>query len=104
MTVSKPKLSLQPSELTFNYQLGHALPPSQTVVISSNGPSLDFTATQPLVNGLALDKTSGKTPASVSLGLAPPFPPAGAYKTTITVNSPEASGPQDLAVTLNVRD
>jgi BACON domain-containing protein len=104
LTVSKPRLRLQPSAVTLNYQLGGVLPPSQTIAVSSSGPSLDFTATRPSVNGLVLDATSGKTPGSLGLSVNASNLRVGTYRTTITISSPGASGPQDLAVTLIVRD
>ncbi len=104
LTISKPQLRLLPGAVTFNYQLGGVLPPSQTIVISSSGSPLDFTATGPSVKGLALDRTSGKTPAALSLSINPADLVVGIYKTTVTVSSPGASGPQDLPVTLIVRD
>ena len=106
-----PTLSVSPTTLSFNYQLGlvGVLVPMQSVQVTSSPSNLPFTATFTSQTGGAfinVSPTSGTTPATLSLsvntgvaaGLAP-----GMYTGTLTVASASVpGGSQTVTVNLTV--
>lgn len=85
-------ITLIPSTMTINYQLGSlALPAAQTMQVQSTPKALNFTA---VVSGapfnaawLLLSATGGVSPASIKIQANPTGLPAGAYAGTITVSA-----------------
>ena len=107
---TNPLLQVPTSGTTFNYQLGTAIPASQTVQITSSSTALPFTViATPVSNGpnfLTVTPATGVTPQALTLtvnptvlsGLAP-----NTYAETVTVSSTGAGNPsQTFTVTLNV--
>src|SRR5262249_23611453 len=77
-----PDISLSPANLSFKYQVGSALPASQTLQIKSTGTALAFamSTTGPLpysAQWLSLSANSGTTPASVKVTVNPTGLPSG---------------------------
>src|SRR5258706_2118181 len=105
-----PDISLSPANLNFKYQMGNALPASQSLQIKSTGAALNFTlsVTGPLpysAQWLSLSSNSGSTPATIKVFVNPTGLPSGTYSGTIVVGSPTAVTPtQNFAVTLDVGD
>ncbi len=97
-----PQLTINPSSLVFNHQLGGTAPPSQTVELASNGPIIGFTAASN-TNWLVVTPAAATTPASltvsVQVGL---LPVAGVYNGTITITPLGSGNPQQIPVTVNV--
>lgn len=95
--------------LTFNYEIGQALPGPQTVsVSSSSGGPLSFTiatAQNNSSNGLtwllAGNPSSSVTPATFSALVSPNGMAAGQYTGAIVVTTPGAN-PLSIPVTLNI--
>ena len=104
----RPRLSVTPAALTFNYQAGGPVPASQPLSITSSGASVNFTASPSTTSGgnwLRVSPGSGTTPASPTVSVDPASIAAGTYTGSITVQAPDASGsPQTVAVTLTVTD
>ncbi|MFN0170569.1 MAG: BACON domain-containing protein [Bryobacteraceae bacterium] len=97
-----PQLTINPSSLVFNHQLGGTAPPSQTVELVSNGPVIGFTAASN-TNWLVVTPAAATTPAvltvSVQIGL---LPVAGVYNGTITITPLGSGAAQSIPVTVNV--
>src|SRR5437867_10218151 len=93
-----PDIGLTPTALNFKYQMGAALPASQTLQIKSTGAALTFTLsiTGPLpysAQWLSVSANSGTTTASIKVYVNPTGLPSGSYSGTITINSPAAATP-----------
>jgi uncharacterized protein (TIGR03437 family) len=107
---TSPDISFSPSSLNFKYQLGSALPASQSLQIKSTGAVLAFTIsiTGPLpysAQWLSVSANSGSTSATLKVYVNPTGLPAGSYSGTIVVNAPSAATPiQNFPVTLDVGD
>jgi uncharacterized protein (TIGR03437 family) len=105
-----PDISLSPANLSFKYQVGNALPASQSLQVKSTGTALSFTlsVTGPLpysAQWLSISSNAGTTPATIKIFVNPTGLPSGTYSATIVVNSPPAATPsQNLGVTLDVGD
>ena len=106
--VTSGTLSLSQSTLTFNQITGGATPPTQTVQVSGNGQSLNYTAvanSNNTVNWLSVTPSSGNSSSSGLLTVAvdgSKLSP-GTYTGTISVTSPNASNsPALITVTLTV--
>lgn len=67
--VKKPILSVAPSTLSFTYQKNSASLPSETLVISSTGAVLSWTASAS-EGWVTLSSSSGTTPATLILGVS----------------------------------
>ena len=106
-----PDISFTPASLNFKYQVGSALPASQSLQIKSTGAVLSFTlsVTGPLpysAQWLSLSTLSGTTTGSGIKVFVNPFGlPSGTHTGTIVVTSLAAATPtQNFSVTLNVGD
>jgi uncharacterized protein (TIGR03437 family) len=105
-----PLLQIPSAATTFSYQLGTAIPASQTVQVTSSSTPLNFTvATAPVGNGpnfLTVTPASGATPQALTLALNPQVLSGLApntYAQTVTISSPGAgNATQSFTVTLNV--
>ena len=97
-----PQLTVSPTSLTFNYQIGAA---NNTVQknVSVSPASSTFSASATVPNGttqwLAVSPTSGS--GSLSVNVLPAGLPVGTYQGKVTVSAAGAS-PVDIPVTLNV--
>lgn len=107
---NNPLLQVPTAGVTFTYQLGTALPASQTVQVTSSGSALPFTVSAaPVSNGpsfLTVSPASGTSPQAITLsvnpatlaGLAP-----NTYAETVTVSSPSSGNASvSIPVTLVV--
>jgi hypothetical protein len=104
LTVSNTnQLSVSPSSLTFDYQIGSAQPLAKAIQLSSCGGPMAFTISAGASNWLSIDQLSGTTPGSTNISVNPSNLTPGVYKNVITVASP-VGAPQGLTVTLVVRD
>ncbi|MGH7968455.1 MAG: beta strand repeat-containing protein, partial [Limisphaerales bacterium] len=99
---TNPILNINPSALTFAYQIGQPTPPAQTLTFSSSGSAINYllTAQTQTGNWLSLSQPNGTTPGMATAQVAPGSLAAGTYNGTITVTSP--SGMQTVPVTLLV--
>ncbi|MGA2116146.1 MAG: IPT/TIG domain-containing protein [Bryobacteraceae bacterium] len=100
-------VSASPTSLSFTYQVGAATPAAQSISATGAGnAALAFTASATTTTGgnwLAVTPTSGNTPASLSVAVAPASLTAGTYNGTITVaGTGSAGGSTMIAVTLTV--
>ena len=94
------QLTATPAALTFNYQVGGALPPAQSFALAGGNAPLNFTATSP-GSWITLSPQSGATPASVLVTANPTGLAPGTYGGTINVTAAGAK-PAAVAVTLIV--
>jgi uncharacterized protein (TIGR03437 family) len=97
-----PALVASPSALTFNYQVGYAIPAAQTVSITSSGIPESFTistATSTGTGWLTASTTSSTTPATLTVSVLPTGLAVDTYSGTITL-TPTVSGV--AAITINV--
>ncbi|MDX1984871.1 MAG: DUF642 domain-containing protein [Bryobacteraceae bacterium] len=94
-------LTSLPSSLAFNFTLGGAQPPSQSVAISSIPTGASFTVDQPSVNWLTVAPLTGTAPTSLLVSVNPTGLAQGTITTTITVRSTDAL-PVSIPVTLTV--
>lgn len=102
---ASPLVELQPTSLTFNYQLGGAAPASQTVTPTSTGPVLLSSTTADTKNtGSWLSLSSiGLTGSPITVSVNPAGLPVGTYPATVSVTAAgAANGAQTVSVTLNV--
>jgi len=103
-----PTISLDPSSLTFNFQLGGTAPPSQGLDVSATNGPVSFTAAASTMSGgdwLSVMASAGDTPQTLNVSVDTSGLPAGSYSGTVTVSAADASNsPQAIPVTLNVTD
>ncbi len=99
-------LSVGGAPTTYYYQPGKTIPDPQTVAIGSPNTSLAFTAVASTTDGanwLSVNPTSGTTPQSLTISVAPAALGAGGYSGRVTVTAPGASNsPVVIPVTLVV--
>lgn len=104
--VDDSKLSVSPSTLSYDYQLGGATPAARVVSIASTGSPLSYTAEVATpgtsVQWLSATPLTGTTPQSLSVSLQNlPNLPAGTFTGTITVRTGTGDS-QAVTVTLRV--
>ena len=105
LTVSKPKLLVQPSSVTFNYQIGDSFPLAQVVTLSSSGAAVDYSVSIPqAANWLAVDNRSARTAGSMTLSVIRGSLPVGTYSTVVTISSTAAASTYNLGVTFVIRN
>lgn len=101
-----PTISVAPSALTFNYQIGDANPAGQNVNLTATDGPVSFTAAAATSSGgnwLSASPANGNSPQSIGIAVNPSGLAAGTYNGTVTVDAAAAgNGPQVVAVTLNV--
>lgn len=99
-------LSPNPGSLSFNFQIGQANPPTQTVTVFSTGAPLSFGAAATTNNGgswLSVGSLSGTTTGSLSISVNPAGLSAGTYTGNVTLTSAGAgNSPANIPVTLTV--
>jgi hypothetical protein len=97
-----PTINVSPATLSFSYQSGGAVPPSQNIAVSSSGTAFNYTVSTS-ATWLAATPASGSTSSSVSVSVNPASLAAGTYTGTVSIASAGASNtPKTVAVTLNV--
>ncbi len=103
-------ITFTPATLTFKYQIGTALPASQTLQVKSTGNPLTYTlaTTGPapyLGKWLNLSLNGGTTPGSIKVYVNPTGLAAGIYTGSVVITSAgAATSPQSVPVTLEVGD
>jgi len=105
LTIAGAAIAVSQSSLTFSYQAGGLIPNTQAVTVTtSNSGSGAFTAVPASSGGwLAVTPSTGVTPASLTVSVAPTGLAAGTYTGSITVTgSSGASGTATISVTLTV--
>jgi hypothetical protein len=98
-----PTLSATPATLSFSYQIGAAMPATQSISVSSSGAALSFTMVASGGTWLSATPASGTTPGTVSVVVNPAGLTAGTYNGTVTITSAGANGsPKTVGVSLVV--
>ncbi|MFN7921291.1 MAG: hypothetical protein U0Q16_14415 [Bryobacteraceae bacterium] len=94
-------LTVSPATISFNYQSGGAIPPSQTISVGSTGAASPFNAAsnQPW---LTVSPTSGTTPATLNVNVIPAGLSLGQQTGVITVTPSGGGTAQSVNVTLTV--
>src|SRR6266576_2321983 len=96
-------LTVTPTTLSFNYQIGSAVPGAQSVSVTASPAALSFTASTSGGTWLSAAPMNGTTPGTVSVTVNPASLTAGTYNGNVTISSPGATGsPQTVQVTLMV--
>lgn len=114
LTISNTAIiTVNPTSLVMNYQIGQSLPPNQTITVASTGAPVTYTAavtTSNCGNFLSVFPTTGSTQSSLAqngtpvsvqasvTGLTTPITCSG----TISFTTPNSSTPIPVNVTLNV--
>jgi len=96
-----PQLSATPAALSFDYQIGGAVPAPQSFALSAGAAQLSFSVTPP-GNWLQVSPARGTTPGSVLVTANPAGLVPGTYGGTITATAYGASDAANIAVTLIV--
>lgn len=96
--------SASPNTLTFNYQIGAALPPAQTVSVraSSGTPSYTLAVSPATALWLTATPDNGKLPASLSVRVNPTGMAVGQYAASVNITVTGIAAVVSVAVTLNV--
>jgi YVTN family beta-propeller protein/probable HAF family extracellular repeat protein len=106
LTQTLPNLTVTPTSLTFNFQMGGTAPGAQTVSVGSTGVALNYTATTSTTTGgtwLSATPGSSTTPGTESVSVNPMGLAAGTYNGSVTITSSGASNsPLTIPVALNV--
>jgi hypothetical protein len=96
-------LTVTPTMLSFNYQIGSAVPGAQSVSVTASPSALSFTASTSGGTWLSAAPMNGTTPGTVSVTVNPAGLAGGTYNGNVTIASPGATGsPQTVQVTLMV--
>ena len=106
LTVStSPLLGLSPASLSFNYQVGSALPVAQDITPSSTGAAISYTVAATTTSGgdwLAATG-GGTTPNAAAVSVNPTGLATGTYNGAINFTAASAgNSPQQVPVTLTV--
>ena len=102
---SSPLLALSPTSLTFNYQVGGALPAAQDITPTTTGAAVSYTAAATTTSGGNwLSVTGGgTTPNVAAVSVNPAGLAAGTYSGVISFTATSAgNSPQQVPVTLTV--
>ena len=96
-------LTISPSALTFN-SAGGAVPPTQTIQVTSSGAPMPFTTTvTPAAGWLSAMPPGANTPQAVTVSVNPAGLATGTYIGSVAIAAIGATNsPQSVAVTLNV--
>jgi len=104
---TQPTLSLNPTTLSFSYQVGATLPAEQKVQIKLSGSTaaLDYTITVSAGSEwLIISQLTGKTGTSVGVRVNPTSLLAGSYTATVQVDATGVSAPVTFTATLLVKN
>jgi hypothetical protein len=99
---NNPALSATPNPVVFNYEIGQAIPPVQTVTVTSGGTPIAFTATGNATWFYIIAGNPVTTPGTVVVGITPNGLAPGTYSGSILLSSPGATVQTSVPVTLNV--
>jgi uncharacterized protein (TIGR03437 family) len=106
LTVSaNAMLTFSPPFANFVYEIGQAIPNSQSVSIGTTGGQIPFVISVPTTTGtqfVTVTPTSGVAPTTVTLTASPLNLPAGTYNNTIVV-TPTGAGQNQAAQTIPVQ-
>ena len=98
-----PPLNLAPAALTFNYQLGGAVPLPQNIAVTAGSPMNFTAAASSSGNWLAVTQSTSATPSQLTATVSPTGLTAGTYTGTITATPAGGAGSAAVAqVTLFV--
>jgi uncharacterized protein (TIGR03437 family) len=108
--LAPPAVTATPSKLTFAYQAGGTIPPSQAVQVSGSTSGLTYSVTPTMTSGtnwLVVSKTSGTTGSTgqdvLSVSVTPTSLAVGAYQGTLLIQGTgNASGSATITVVLTV--
>ncbi len=102
VVTAQPQLTITPSALVFNYQIGGAAPPAQSIELTSTGTVIGFTA-QSNANWLVVTPGAATTPASLTVTIQTQLlNQPGSYPGVITITPLGVGSPQTVSVTANV--
>ncbi len=102
LTVSPmPQLMITPAALSFNYEIGGSVPAPQSLAVSTDGVTLNFSVASP-GTWLSVNPIRGTTPGTALVTVNPTGLGVGSYSGTISVSAYGASNPISIPVTLNV--
>ena len=103
LTVSPPgTLTPDPTSLTFTYTAGNPPPVPQSVIVTSSGTMVSFTASATSSGWLSVTPTSGSTPDTLSVSVNPLILGAGTYSGSITLSPAGGAAQVIIPVTLTV--
>jgi uncharacterized protein (TIGR03437 family) len=104
VTQVPPALSVAPPALTFNYTVGSAVPPAQSVSITNSGAGdLSWTASTSDY-WIAVSPASGSAPGTLSVSINPGNLAAGTYTSAVQITAAGATGsPASIMITLVVQ-
>jgi BACON domain-containing protein len=94
-------LVVSPSTLAFGFTQGGTAPGAQNIsVTSSTGSAISFTDSKSSASWLTISRTSGTTPITIGVSVAPGTLAAGTYTASVSVSS--NAGSATVPVTLTV--
>jgi Viral BACON domain len=97
-----PTLNATPSNLSFTYQTGAAVPAAQSVSVASSGSAISYNVSTS-ATWLSATPASGTTAGSVSVSVNPQSLAAGTYTGSVSLTSSGASNsPKTIPITLTV--
>lgn len=79
-------IAVSPTSLAFSYQQGGTVPPSQNLSVTSSG-TMNFTDSASGGTWLSVGSTSGTTPGSIKVSVAPGTLAVGTYTGSVVVKS-----------------
>jgi uncharacterized protein (TIGR03437 family) len=88
--------------LTFNYTVGGAIPPAQSVSITGTGGSAQSWTASTTGFWLSASPASGSTPGTLSVSINPANLAGGTYTASVQLSSP-GTGAASIAITLVVQ-
>ena len=100
---TSPVINVSNAALTFNYQVGTAVPASQNVTVASTGAQLALTISATPANSFLSVPANGVTGTAFAVAVNPAGLQPGTYTGTVNVAaSGAANGPLQISVTLVV--
>jgi uncharacterized protein (TIGR03437 family) len=98
-----PPLTAATGSLSFNYQIGGTVPPSQTDTVTATGANLSLSATTNSGgNWLTVSPSSGASSVVLTISASPGSLAVGTYTGAINVTSLQAANNLSIPVTLSV--
>lgn len=101
-TITRPRLDVFPSQLSFTHQIGTSPPESQNLSITSTSTNLSFSISASGGIWLSVNPSGGTTPSTVTVSVNPGSLAAGDYSATLTVGSSGKADPVTVGVSLRV--
>jgi uncharacterized protein (TIGR03437 family) len=103
--VNAQTVTVSPATLTFNYVTSLAVPAAQTVNVTATGGTANIFAAATTSSGgnwLSVTPTTGTTPASLSISVAPQNLAPGNYTGMVQVDTPSSTTHPSATVTVNL--